>query len=51
MPNWYILCSFGTFFLVLVSRAKKNLETLMSTAPRLQGGFPDILFSPRIERN
>jgi hypothetical protein len=26
---WYILCSFGTFFLVLVSCTKKNLATLL----------------------
>jgi hypothetical protein len=26
---WYILCSFGTFFPVLVSCSKKNLATLI----------------------
>jgi hypothetical protein len=28
MTIWYTLCSFGTFFLILVSCAKKNLATL-----------------------
>jgi hypothetical protein len=28
MINWYILCSFGTFFPVLVSCTRKNLATL-----------------------
>jgi hypothetical protein len=28
MTIWFILCSFGTFFPVLVSRTKKNLATL-----------------------
>jgi hypothetical protein len=28
MYNWYILCSFGKFFPVLVSCAMKNLATL-----------------------
>jgi hypothetical protein len=28
MTTGYILCSFGTFFTVLVSCAKKNLATL-----------------------
>jgi hypothetical protein len=31
MTIWYILCSFGTFFPVLVSRTKKNLATLLDT--------------------
>jgi hypothetical protein len=29
MTIWYILCSLGTFFPVLVSCAKKNLATLV----------------------
>jgi hypothetical protein len=27
--HWYILCSFGTYFSVLVSRTKENLATLL----------------------
>jgi hypothetical protein len=30
MTIWHIVCSFGTFFSVLVSRTKKNLATLIS---------------------
>jgi hypothetical protein len=30
MTIWYILCSCGTFFPVLVSRTKKNLATLVA---------------------
>jgi hypothetical protein len=29
MTIWYIFCSFGTFFPVLVSCTKKNLATLV----------------------
>jgi hypothetical protein len=31
MAIWYILCSFGTAFPVLVSRTKKNLASLIHT--------------------
>jgi hypothetical protein len=31
MTIWYILCSIGTIFLVLVSYTMKNLATLMCT--------------------
>jgi hypothetical protein len=34
MTIWYILCSFGTLFPVLVSRTKKNLATLTHTAQK-----------------
>jgi hypothetical protein len=37
MAIWYILCSFGTFFPVLVSRAKKNLATLVFASARQFG--------------
>jgi hypothetical protein len=33
MTVWYILCSFGTFFPILVSCTKKNLATLVPTPP------------------
>jgi hypothetical protein len=33
MAIWYILCSFGTFFPVLVSSTKKNLATLVESKP------------------
>jgi hypothetical protein len=35
MTIWYILCSFGTFFQVLVSFTKKNLATLFGTQPNI----------------
>jgi hypothetical protein len=38
MTILYILCSFGTFFLVLVSCAKKNLATLTKAATLLCRG-------------
>jgi hypothetical protein len=33
---WYILCSFGTFFPVLVSCTKKNLATLHQTVVQIK---------------
>jgi hypothetical protein len=35
MTIWYILCSFGTFFPVLVSCTKKNLATLLYTSAHI----------------
>jgi hypothetical protein len=32
MTIWYILCSFGTFFQVLVSWTNKNLATLLKSS-------------------
>jgi hypothetical protein len=36
MAVWYISCSFGTFFPVLVSCTKKNLATLAKSASDVQ---------------
>jgi hypothetical protein len=38
MTIWYILCSFGTFFPVLVSWTNKNLATLLSAVLLVQQG-------------
>jgi hypothetical protein len=37
MTIWYVLCSFGTFFLFLVLCAKKNLATLVSNESPVGG--------------
>jgi hypothetical protein len=42
MTIWYILCSFGTFFPVLVPCTKKNLATLATTEQMLA-----LISSPR----
>jgi hypothetical protein len=47
MTIWYIVCSFGTVFPVLVSCTKKNLATL----PRPALMERDLLHFPRIEKN
>jgi hypothetical protein len=41
MTIWYILCSVGSFFLVLVSCTKKNLATLLPSEATLA-----FIFSP-----
>jgi hypothetical protein len=52
MTVWYIMFSFGTFFLLLVSCTKKNLATLLGIwaqfkhplvcvkRPKVEGGWP-----------
>jgi hypothetical protein len=51
MAIWFIVCSFGTVFPVLVSFTKKNLATLVSGPTRLlsepplfENCFPRITF-------
>jgi hypothetical protein len=46
----YILCSFGTFFPVLVTCTKKNLATLELYVVEVRQGFKKLLFSPSVEQ-
>jgi hypothetical protein len=43
---WYILCSSGTFFPVLVSCTKKNLATLVVVHPAAKKRGTDSLIPP-----
>jgi hypothetical protein len=42
MTIWYILYSFGTFFLVLVLCAKQNLATLVGEAAFVESAFDEV---------